>query len=299
MKTKTIIKWARRDVAKAHYFRRPDGTVMSLPERLAAALDDPSFGWRLAKAEVLAGGRLPYSLKNVNILRAQEYMSKRDANLPAHLEDYVLIDLLMHPTKRHDREVLNALLISKDITLAAISERMSLPVTVIEVYSDICFSVRDRSEDQAFLAKIVFPPDRADSASRDLSLLRSGYRHGAEEVLFQAGWLRDRSGGDSSHEAVERKLVEQALTDVRAGAMDSPAVKHVLKLLTIRAEKQDANGGSIPDHVMGLGALGIEHSINDTVKRIQAAEIQKRLNVPPCEGTTSRIAALVNGEVTK
>ncbi len=302
MKLKSIRRWVGKDLATAEYFRNKDGSLMSLVERLALASDDPSFGWRLARAEVLSGKRLPYTLKNVNLLRAEEYLLKRAGNsIPAHLEDYVVVDMLMHPAKRWEREVLNALLISKDITIADIAQTMGLPVTAIEIYSDICFSVRDRFKEPAYLAKLVYPENQTDNLPRELSLLRAGYRHGAAEVLLQAGLVNTRTDRESPDDLcgeIEREVMTQALSDVRAGRMDSSAAKHAFKQLAIRAENDERNGRQIPDHEMGLMAVGVGFGIIDTVKRIQGPEIQKRLNIPEGAATKNQIADLVNGTST-
>ena len=105
-------------------------------------------------------------------------------------------------TRRHERSLLEALLLVEDTTLAGIAEILNTREEVVEAYEMLFWSVRDRRHEKGYLGAILYPEGR-QAAARDakpdamgdrLRLLRAGAEDGKAAVLALAGWSPELSG---------------------------------------------------------------------------------------------------------
>lgn len=93
------------------------------------------------------------------------------------------------------RGQLRALLVVDGVDHDYVSEQLSIDRDVVVAYEKLFFNVIDRKKDHAFIASIVYPNGRLEEgyegyiANQEINtlLMRAGYTHGAEHVLYAAG----------------------------------------------------------------------------------------------------------------
>jgi hypothetical protein len=250
----------------------------------AVCLDDCQFGYNFVMSYVRTGQVIPAGVFDLNLRRAFYYFAR---NCPDDLmtEAYAL----MHPANIGKRKILNAFLICRDINMKQVAEAMSLSETVVSVYEQLWFNVRDRMDDKYYIGSLVFPQMRFESAAEDAGegrdhaqeLLRAGYEYGAEEVLYMAGLIPTRtstSATSKSTEELEHLQVAEAITQARHGganAKSAPAIDRANRLVTAskRASEPDRSG----DDLKGLGGVSASRSILTYVHNIQQPDIDRRI----------------------
>jgi hypothetical protein len=135
---------------------------------------------------------------------------------------------LASPACSGQAAILDSMLVSLETPLERISELLGRSVESLRQYADLFFNVRDRADDPAYLANIVYPGTRLAGldASNPLGvrqqLLQAGYEQGAEDVAYLAGLhgnrddvvVKDAVGG------LERQLLTRATMRVRHGQLD-------------------------------------------------------------------------------
>ena len=150
---------------------------------------------------------------------------------------------IKHPANHATAALLHALLLCPELKLDKIAELMGLPVAVVVSYEGLFFHVRDRLDDKAYLARLVYPTSRLSDlfnapeiSAPAQQLLQAAYEYGSEEVLYMAGLVRKRERADirNDYAELETAIVDNATTLARHGALnrkESPGLNHARTLL--------------------------------------------------------------------
>ena len=167
------------------------------PERYALALHDPAFGWHFVEAHLKVRRWLPDTINEWALL--QSFVAHwLQVPEPLMME----VESFRTDTRLHERNLLEALLLAEDTTLAGIAEILNTREEVVEAYEMLFWSVRDRRHEKGYLTALLYPDGR-QAAARDakpdavgdrLRLLRAGAENGKAEVLALAGWSPEPSG---------------------------------------------------------------------------------------------------------
>ena len=143
-------------------------------------------------------------------------------------------------TRRHERDLLEALLLAEKTSLGRIAELLDTREEVIEAFEALFFNVRDRKHEKAYLNTLLYPAGSGwQAAMRDaqpnaegdrLRLLRAGAVNDVEEVLVLAGYKLGCKTGALAEDCgeVERRMQQDARGRMRAGCrIEDPVVRAV------------------------------------------------------------------------
>jgi hypothetical protein len=205
----TIIKHAcdflpdpSQDVLKDHYKIGTVGSIAGIedPElgRFLYAYKDLQFGWNFART--MAANALPmppvFQERDEWVWRAYLYaLDKKKFRDPVIREALTFTGHNM----QKERAVLHALLINPKATIEDVALRLNRDKDVISAYECLFFNVHDRRDDHLYISSIVYPQGRLvemyehyiRNESLEMILLRAGYNHGPEDVLYFAGFPSD------------------------------------------------------------------------------------------------------------
>ena len=222
--------------------------VQSEFDRLSQCLNSPNFGWRFIKTFREQGLPLPDAVTEQVLRDAYAYESGQPGN-PATAQALALEQPAMKPV----RDLLRALLIVPDLPLLEISQKLNLPVEVIDAYSELFWNVRDRLQDKSSLVPLVYPrgrieefePEYLKKTDPGMLLLRAAWNHGAESALKLAGYQTMESTMNSNlkaqYDELEALIVANGLAIARWGGIHQenvPALKAALSLLKNRNRRQ-------------------------------------------------------------
>jgi hypothetical protein len=251
--------------------------------RLAKCLFEPSFGIRFARHFVQFSDSLPDGASDLSLKIAYDYMTLGYAIRPEDLQAFAL------DQDGYLRNLLRAYLICPGITTDEIAKKLGVSKKAVELYDQLFWNVRDRLNDQLYIAKLVFPetrlvhlkPHYLETASTGQLLLQIAYEYGHEEMERLAGMTRSRNDGKST-EAVAMELESQILKNGSllaklggANQKNSPGMNHAKALLLARQKSKVEAQTS--DDIAGLGAISVSQSIWQTVDRVTGADVARRL----------------------
>lgn len=257
--------------------------------RRVAAKTDPRFGWKFVMCFVRSGKYIPELAADPVLWRAYRYEACR-AEDPLMAEALDLDQPRMHFVSN----LVRACLIIKELSYQDISQKTNVPAAAIRIYEELFFNVRDRMEDTAYIASLVYPDHRTVELNPRYGLLtdagqfllRMAWQHGLEPMLMLAGVLKE--GGESQAGEISRRLesaiMSNALQLNRMGLLNQnnvPGLMHARSIIT--AIKQSGQEDKADDSEMGLGALSMGDGVMQTLKGIQQPEIAKRRKLK--EGT--------------
>lgn len=174
---------------------------------------------------------------------------------------------------------IQALLIAKTVTdHGYIASRLSLPVSVVAAYEKLFFNVLDRKNDHAYIASIVYPESRMVEVMKDYLehtsintlLMRSGYNHGEDIILYMMGIgqhpfkMYDAATGAAELDGL---FMRDGILYAAAGLQNVPNSTPITNArLSINAGKMGKN-----EEQGGVAAISLE----DTV-RTELIEISQR-----------------------
>jgi hypothetical protein len=158
------------------------------------AYKDPAFPWHYVKYLVKKNLPLPKFLPadedGMLLRRAFWHESGRN-------KDSLIFaaSVLNHRRMRWEREIIQALLLARDVTVQEACKRTGLNAEAVCTYEKLFFNVLDRADDGLFVTNLVYPDGRipeffdnyTDNASLGSLLKRAGFRNGLEDVLFMSG----------------------------------------------------------------------------------------------------------------
>ena len=233
-------------------FRHPGAVTRE--DREARSLADPAFGARFVLAIHELDIPLPDWLHEDSVRHAYQYIH-HGIERPHVLEAYRLAS----PRGSELAAVLDGMLVSLETPLERIAELLGRPVESLRQYADLFFNVRDRADDPAYVANIVYPGTRL--ASLDASnppgvrqqLLQAGYEQGAEQVAFLAGLPGSCHETRDAVGALERQLLTRATLMVRHGQLE-PAT--LLRHATTMSARRKVEPAPESQDVGGITALG-------------------------------------------
>ena len=166
-------------------------------ERFAMAMRDPAFGASFVGAFIEKRRWLPDVINEWPLL--QFYLSRAFKVTEPLIQE---AQSFLTEMRRQERDILDALLLAEDTTLAGIAEILNTREVVVEAYEMLFWSVRDRRHEKGYLTALSYPDGR-QAATRDakpdavgdrLRLLRAGAENGKAAVLALAGWSPEPSG---------------------------------------------------------------------------------------------------------
>ncbi len=181
------------EARKCHF---PHKARLTMQDRLSFAPTDPAFGGNFTGAYVRAGKVLPDQVWWPSLWRA--YCCKRFGDQLAYSDRDCLLALALHapskdPSRRVTQIAIKALACA-GMTPTAIGQALGFPATVLKLYLELFFDFADRSDNQAFVMKVLNPKAelkmfKADTVAHDpeLILMNAGFIHGPAVVLNQLG----------------------------------------------------------------------------------------------------------------
>ena len=214
----------------------------SASERFALALHDPAFAWSFVEAHLKAGRWLPATVHEWSLLQCFLAHLLNVAE-PLMLE----VESFRTDARRHERDLLEALLLAKSVTLVDIAAHLHTSEEAVEAYACLFWNVRDRLDERGYINALLYPGgvqesvrDAKPNATGDrLRLLRAGAQDDVEEVLALAGYKLASNPGALTEDGgeVERRMQQDAQRRIRAGCrMEDPVVKIVYAAAARRKE---------------------------------------------------------------
>ena len=194
------------------------------------AMRDPAFGANFVGAFIEKRRWLPDIINEWPLL--QFFLSRAfKVTEPLVLE----AESFLTEIRRQERDILDALLLAEDTTLASIAEIFNTRENVVEAYEALFFNVRDRRHEKGYITALL-RPDGRQAALRDakpraegdrLRLLRAGAENGKAEVLAMAGWSPEPSGAlEDAGAQFDHRLQTEAGRRWSAGArLEDPVIK--------------------------------------------------------------------------
>jgi hypothetical protein len=232
--------------------------------RAAYSMFDPSFPWLFTMAFVQMKRPLPLEVDENHMRQAYEYEFRN------FHDDRIFNALLFrHPRWRTKKNLLEALLIIPELTLADIARLTDTDLAAVQMYENLFFNVRDRLNDLMYINEIVFPQTRMVEYRNNyfltedpgLLMLRAAYRYGLDAVLEIYGSKVNRE--ELPLDVYAKKLKAQVLAEANhiaeAGGLNQanlPVMNQAFKLL-LAAENADAPKTGTTDSQMGLTAVGL------------------------------------------
>ena len=246
--------------------RQSGAALPGLAERLAVALNAPNFGSRLIMHFVSRREALPPSVHESWLRRA--YSHHAGKNL---IPDTVMlaVEQFAQPVNEFVRDVLVALLICRDITCEEIAEHLSLNFDTVRCFEQLHFNVRDRVDEAAYIARLVFPQGRFQSLKTDgidemeiaQRLLVAAHQTGWKDVLWLAGLdkRQDPPSVEEELQTFEQAILQNAVQLARSSGLNSkvaPGISHAKSLLAAsrNSPKTPVNAYQF-DHTLGSAVL--------------------------------------------
>lgn len=199
-------------------------------ERFAMAMRDPAFGASFVGAFIEKRRWLPDIINEWPLL--QFFLSRAfKVSEPLVLE----AESFLTEIRRQERDILDALLLTEDTSLAGIAEIFNTSENVVEAYEALFFNVRDRRHEKGYITALL-RPDGRQAALRDakpsaegdrLRLLRAGAENGKAAVLALVGWSPEPSGAlEDAGARFDHQLQTEAGHRWSAGArLEDPVIK--------------------------------------------------------------------------
>jgi hypothetical protein len=253
------------------------GTTFSdlIIHRRAHALLDPAFSWNYVQAFAHLNQPLPAVVYEPYIKLAYGHTMNRAID-----EDITEAQIIQHPRWVTKRGFLEALLILPSLRLDQVAQYVGLPISVVQVYENLFWSVRDRLEDQLFMNAICYPDTRQVEYRADYwntenprnLMLRAAFHNDLDAVLQIFGSRTKRE--EQSSEVSTKRLKTRFLTDadfvVRAGGSGSkvPVLDAARKLIVEAEKNYRGPQQEFGDDIIGLCAIGLNpgQSVLETIK---------------------------------
>jgi len=232
------------------HYRRNDDYVnrdLGLDDHLLARFlrnyKDMGFGWNWAR--ILARNDLPFppTATSANDWLWRAYLYHR--NKSKYRDETILRTAsYITPGNAVQRHIIRALLITVNATPKSIAPLVNLPVEVVEAFQTLFFDIEGRRDDLMFTASVVYPKTRMvemfrnymENEALETVLLRAGYNHGPDYVLFLAGLRNSLSVESDSKETIaklEALFMSNAYILAKSGWLNTngPGLSHARTLM--------------------------------------------------------------------
>jgi len=277
---KTYITFLVEFLPEDSVYFRINGIGSDRPSRLALALNDPKFGWNWVKSIKEDGLEVPYVIGHLQLLRANDYLN----GTYNEIMDEALF--LLHPANTTARNMLKALLISRDLTLVGIANWMRLPWEVVRIFDQLFFNVRDRLDEPGYIAQRLNSDGvrlNPGADKEELLLLRAGFRIGAREVIRLGGIKANRTGqsNDELLRDFERETLLRANTCIRHGGEEdtgSPVVAaaRALAIANKRIQRDEPPTNTL---AQGFEELYKFHPVLDAIDRMIEPSVNRMIQL--------------------
>lgn len=289
-----VVRLAQTPGREANNFRFVSAGLNKMQQHQAAFLlnyNDLGAGWKAAAMFAKAHARLPVYLTADDHWIWRAYLTHCNPNL--YFDRAVAeADALTDNSMQHQRDTIEALLLSEDAEYADIAKMTGIDVDTIIAYEKLFFNVRDRMEDYLFLAKQVYPNGRLEelydhylrTASFGDLLRRTGYNCGKDYVGFMSGLrsrlIKDMSAGDMASQ-LERIVMANGFILASSGLInqrtDAQGLRTAQSMITAAKaggmENQEMSGfDSVPVSIALRGEMAL---IGRKELRANQAEIRK------------------------
>ena len=227
--------------ADSPYYGQPGKGALPLADRLAIGMNDPAFVWNVTASHRRAGRKQAYKATNYFV-----WASLHMEGHP-HLWELAEVAALIDPRLTARREILEALLLCPDLSLADIAKHVGLTEFVVDVYQGWFFAVRKRMDDHLYIQHIVYPKGRLASLddggeTNGQRLKRIAYEQGSDAVLRITGLVKRPSEDVTCAKLaseVERRVLQDA-NDALLTGKGSQAIDRALKLVVARTKNVPA-----------------------------------------------------------
>jgi hypothetical protein len=270
----------------------------SLVHAYVDAFLDPRFGWKFVRTFAELGQSLPRTLTDERfrlLWRAYQFETE-NAHDPLLLQTLALD----HPRNFFARNLVKAFLVAPDLPWAEMSQKLGMPIHLLQAYDQLFFNVRDRLQDEVYIQGLIYPegrrielmPDYLRREQMGLLLLRAVRNHGIETAMtlggFRNGFLSEFNSTETA-QRLESMIMGNGALWARLGGLNQshmPGIMHARAV--IAATKQGGQQAATNDDtIMGLGAVGsnttMGESIMTTMLGCQSDSLEQRLARSPLE----------------
>jgi hypothetical protein len=240
---------------------------------LAYALHDLRFGWHYVKSFLNDKLMMPPDAHDRWIRQAFDYEYYKFFG-PVMRQVFMLDS----PHSRHSRDLVKALLVIPELSFEKIGAIVCLEARIIEAYEQLFFNVRDRLNDQAFMAGVIFPHGILTELQGNLqeeelgSLMLRAAAKGGKELVFSVAGMKPSGTTDYDATAAARDFEALVMTNAknlaRLGMLNGtnvPGIGHAIKIAAVskrggtqqtqapvRGISQLSMGGSVVSQIMEI-----------------------------------------------
>lgn len=252
--------------------------------RSAVASFDPAFGWNYATAWVSAGVEMTDNVQELFLQAAYEFEARGVMNR----DIYAALEIT-HPSRYHQRALLNSYLIIEDLPLDKIVALTGLRMQTVHWYEQLFFNVRDRMNEPAYISHLIYPDTRQEelqdgywkSVSAEQLILRAAYNFGEDAVKYLIGLKIDFTNESAAAIAkvLEAEFMINARMLTRLGALNQSNMPGLGRASgIIIASKQAGAPTSAGDDTAGVGGItmSLGESIVATLQGIQSDDFIMR-----------------------
>jgi len=254
---------------------------------------DLSFGYRLVRSFITSGKRMPVTIADDSLRRLYNFERYR-------LDDYHVLKTLALRDKSniYAQNVLEALLITPNITIEDISKETGLEAEVVRLYEELFFNVLDRKHESMLIGEIVYPEHRLvemfDNYLRNESLgailKRTGYNNGVEDVLFLAGMRSSSNVLNASNITEQAVKLETAIMAngyflARNGFLSQRNAVGVNNARNLIAASKQGGAESAEEDVEGFGNSIIGGQLLEDAVASKRKELPKQLDLRGQQGS--------------
>jgi hypothetical protein len=183
-------------------------------------------------------------------------------------DDILEARMFQHPRWESKRGFLEALLLLPDLRLDEVAARIGISVSVVMVYENLFWNVRDRLQDNCFMSAIAFPNTRLvefksdywETANPRQLMIRSGFNGDFDAIMqiFGSRAKSDELSVQASANSFKSCVLAEADFVIRAGGANSkmPLLETARKLIEANDKNTGRSRQSQADE-MGLTAIGL------------------------------------------
>ena len=263
----------------------PDEDI-NIPDEVgirAKAMNDASFGWMFVKSFLDLGRPIPPMVLDPLLIRPYCYLRYRhyDRNARAALE-------LEFNANRTKRALLQCMLLVQDLAYDAIASALKLHVDTVMMYEALYWNIRDRFDDKAYIAQLIFPDTRKVEFLPTYFMdenplyivLRAAFHHGLQVVEEFLGIRNPIVEFNSQEEAkaYEARVLSAGNYMAKIGYLHQnqayaiSSARHVLQSIKIGGEDKLDD-----DARRGLEGMSMGRSMTETYLEIVRPDLEYEL----------------------
>jgi hypothetical protein len=260
-----------------------------LGARYRLVLNDLSLGWNLAIRYAESGNNLPLAVQRLLPFRAFKYFTSYSSRDQAMARVHALW------SSPDQRLFLKSALCARDARLSQIAEWCNTSPEVILLLTRLCFNIRARWDDRAFMTELLRLGGCAAAKSgelesaweqltrQELRWARSAARKGIAGLWRISDYPTENASVEAQENLAElwQETSRETLTGVLQGHFsveNNPALE-LLQTLASMEGKAAVQQAADEDSRRGLGGMSLAMAVGEAAKRISEGDAQSRLTL--------------------